>query len=397
MADPGTAGSPLVAVTAAAGAAGGLPVAAAVGIAAARATPRPRGIVLCETGSTARRPTLISSQAARELESRLRGAVPVAARGALCWASLGDEWRAGLEDCRQAGAEVVVAFVAPDRWHDLVADPGAGVRAAVVRADLPHGRPLAGLVAIELRAGGLPAGIVTRAPGVVASRRAVAGIDPGGTLGARANRLVRRLLGPGRREGGQALPHGPGPGAAPGPRGPVSRPPWGRRHRRLAPAARRRSRRGLGRALAPRRPPPAVRPRPDGHRPAERRASDRGRVPGPGRGRGAGGGARERPGRRRSTRLVPRLGLRPDPRPGGGGRPRRGGARAPGPSARGRLPSPRPIRRRHRSGRRRRARDRRRLLGASRLPPGPADAPRRGHRVRPARGGREPSGARACR
>ena len=43
----------------------------------------------------------------------------------------------------------------------------------------------------------------SRGPGLVATRRALAGIEPGGTLGARARRLAMRLLGDAT---GQALP-----------------------------------------------------------------------------------------------------------------------------------------------------------------------------------------------
>ena len=61
-------------------------------------------------------------------------------------------------------------------------------------------------MAIELRRAGHGVGVVTRAPGLVATRRALAGIEPGGPLGRRAERLASRLLTPHSDERGQALP-----------------------------------------------------------------------------------------------------------------------------------------------------------------------------------------------
>jgi Transglycosylase SLT domain/D-alanyl-D-alanine carboxypeptidase len=194
----------LVAVTALPGLSGGPAVAAALAVAAARRGAVPDGVVFCEVAGASRRPTLVSSAAARGLESRLRGELRAAARGAVCWAGLGaDQWREDLERCREAGAALVVAFLDPGRWRELVDDPESDVRAGVVRAELPRGRALAGLVAADLRRAGLAAGVVAQAPGLVATRRALAGIEPGGPTSARTRRLVARLLG---GEEGQALP-----------------------------------------------------------------------------------------------------------------------------------------------------------------------------------------------
>jgi hypothetical protein len=199
--------APLVAVTAVPGAGGGLAVAAALGIAAARRTAVPGEVIVCEVAAAARRPTLVSSVAARELESRLRGELRASARGAVCWVFLdADDWRAGLDRCLELDASLVVAFVDPPRWRDLIGGGNGNLRGAVVRADVPARRSLAALAAIDLRRGGLAAGLVTRAPGLVATRRAMAGIEPGGPLGARAARLVARLLAVRSGERGQALP-----------------------------------------------------------------------------------------------------------------------------------------------------------------------------------------------
>jgi Transglycosylase SLT domain/D-alanyl-D-alanine carboxypeptidase len=198
--------SPVAAVTSLPGAAGGIAVAAAITVAWARRA-GPEGAILCERGGPARRPTLVSSAPARELESRLRADLPAAARGALCWTVLeSGSWRDDLELCRATGASLVVAFLDPPAWRELLAEPGQGIEAAVLRADIAAGHSLPALVAIELRRAGIPVGVVTSAPGLVASRRALAGIEPGGPLGRRADRLVSRLLRSRSDQRGQALP-----------------------------------------------------------------------------------------------------------------------------------------------------------------------------------------------
>jgi Transglycosylase SLT domain/D-alanyl-D-alanine carboxypeptidase len=199
--------SPLIVATALPGAAGGLAVAAAVAAVSARGGLVPDGVIVCEVAAAARRPTLVSAATARELEARLRPEIRAAARGAVCWASLApDSWREGLGACRRAGASLVVAFLAPEQWRATIAESEPRPDGAVVRADPAAGRALAALVAIELRRAGMATGIVTRAPGLVASRRALAGIEPGGALGRRAERIAARLRTQGAREAGQALP-----------------------------------------------------------------------------------------------------------------------------------------------------------------------------------------------
>ncbi len=69
---------------------------------------------------------------------------------------------------------------------------------AVIRADLPRQRALASLLARELRDDGVAVRLVTRAPGRVATRRALAGVDPGGTL-RDAEAIVSRRGSPPRR------------------------------------------------------------------------------------------------------------------------------------------------------------------------------------------------------
>ena len=202
MADGEQPLSDLVVVTAAPGASGALAAAAALGVSAARREGHGRGVIVCEVAVARRRPTLVSSAPARALEVRLQGEVRAAARGALCWATLDpDRWREELDRCRLAGACAVIACLGSVAWRELVAETSPA--AAVLRADLATHRSLAALAAIELRRSGIPAGVVTRAPGLVASRRALAGIEPGGPVGRRADRLLARVR---RAEDGQALP-----------------------------------------------------------------------------------------------------------------------------------------------------------------------------------------------
>ena len=194
----------VVAVTSLPGAQGGSATAAAVGVALARAAgAAPLGvIVLDQASSLRRRPTLVSSAPARELEAELAAEVPAAARGAVCAVGAADaDLPVALEVCRAAGARAVVVHAQAPAWRELVDSGEAG--AAVLRADAREARPLTALAARELIQSGLPTGVVPRAPGVVAARRALAGIEPGGELGSRSARFAKRFL---RSQAGQAMP-----------------------------------------------------------------------------------------------------------------------------------------------------------------------------------------------
>ena len=96
-----------------------------------------------------------------------------------------------LRGCRRA------VFAPVERWAELVGAPATRPRAALLRADLPRQRPLAALAVGELRRAGLRVRIASRAPGRVATRRAISGIDPGGDCARRSRRLARGLLPPG--------------------------------------------------------------------------------------------------------------------------------------------------------------------------------------------------------
>src|SRR5215207_9244142 len=145
----------LVAVTALPGADGMAATAAAVGVAVARLGGRaPLGVVVVHPHSGSRpRPTLVSSAAARDLESRLRTDVPAVARGAICAVSVAEESLPDAIDCcRASGAAAVVVHGEPAMWRELI---GTGeVGGAVLRADARASRALTALAARELISAG---------------------------------------------------------------------------------------------------------------------------------------------------------------------------------------------------------------------------------------------------
>ena len=199
----GADGPLLVAATALPGAEGGAAAASAVGVAISRlGAGEPLGVVVIDHERSSGRPTLVSTGAARELESRLRPELAAVARGALCAVSAqGDELPGAIAACRSAGAAAVVVHAPPATWRELV-DAGE-VGAAVVRADVERSRPLTALAARELIAADIATGVIPRRPGVVATRRALAGIEPGGDLGSRAARFAKRFM---SSQSGQAMP-----------------------------------------------------------------------------------------------------------------------------------------------------------------------------------------------
>jgi Transglycosylase SLT domain/D-alanyl-D-alanine carboxypeptidase len=213
----------LVVVTELEGAGGGLACAAALGCALAGLDRDGAGVVLAEARAQSvrrRGPTMLASEPARRHELALREAgFDVAARGRLAWVALdpGEEWVAGVTALAGAavGARFLVVHGAAERVRSTLA-AARGPLTVVIRAELPRQRPLASLLARELRYEGVAVRLATRAPGRIGARRALAGIDPGGEASRRACRLARgigtRAMSPrGQRvrliaEAGQALP-----------------------------------------------------------------------------------------------------------------------------------------------------------------------------------------------
>ena len=220
--------APLVLSSELRGAGGGLATAASVGVAIAAHERRgdsghdAAGAVLVIEGGAARPrgPTMLATNAARDLEARLRTeGFEAAARGHLTFLALGpaEDWGERLAVAAKLAGPVraVIAHLPAADLRRLFEAGEPRPRGVLLRADLPSQRALAALAVAELRAGGSRVRIATHAPGRVAARRALAGIEPGGVAGRRARRLARGMLSRSRRssfrsclaaEAGQALP-----------------------------------------------------------------------------------------------------------------------------------------------------------------------------------------------
>src|SRR5262245_14668352 len=197
----------------------GLGTAAAVAVEAAALTGA--GTLLLELGEGAQRrgPTLLASRAARQIEEALRGEdLSASARGHLCHLALpvpDDALEASATAIAAGEPELVVVHLPGALWVPAL-ESGLTIAGGCLVVSLPAERSLAALAVAELERRGLPARIVTRRPGPLAARRALAGGRPGGELSDRGRRIARRLLGlagarrasprrpPSRR--GQALP-----------------------------------------------------------------------------------------------------------------------------------------------------------------------------------------------
>jgi hypothetical protein len=168
-------------------------------VAGARGAWEPAAVALVELGPAARRrPTLLSSTQARVLEGRLAeaGLDQAAARGGVCWVGLPrDElWVDRLaEVVRNCGAGTAVAHLSARQWRLALDHPRLRPRGALLRADPRLHRPLLALAVRELRGRGIGVRVATRPLGMVGSRRALAGLDPGGSGGARVARIARAL------------------------------------------------------------------------------------------------------------------------------------------------------------------------------------------------------------
>ena len=213
-----------VVVCAAAGDAGGCePAAAAVGVALASggdggSSAGADGAVVAVVGGDGRRgPTMLAAEASRRLEAGLADSgLDASARGRLAWVSIGagEGWQeAATQTVSVARSQRAPALlvVPAESWGEAVRDEALAASAVLLRADLPAQRALCALAVGEAREAGLPVKVLGRAPGKVAGRRALAGIEPGGETGRRAIAIARRIAGAVPRrglpaQGGQALP-----------------------------------------------------------------------------------------------------------------------------------------------------------------------------------------------
>jgi len=183
---------------------GGLASTAAVAVALAeRATRRAEessnAVLFVEVGAERDRgPTLLASASARDAETLLAAAgLAVAARGRLAWVCIreAERWEEPLRLTLEAAGPVrgTVVHLPARLWRHGVEGGELAPAAALLRAELPAQRSLAALAVSELRAVGIAAKIIACPPGRVGTRRALAGIDPGGQLSRRARRIAADL------------------------------------------------------------------------------------------------------------------------------------------------------------------------------------------------------------
>jgi Transglycosylase SLT domain/D-alanyl-D-alanine carboxypeptidase len=207
----GTASPPVILASAIGGSGGAASLAAAIGVAATAVAGGGAALLVDVAGGQRRGPTVLASEAARELEDRVRGFGGVfeaaAARGNLCHLSLPDA-EDPLEPvaellARELPASAVIVHMSQELWPRAIVDERLSAAAGVLRAELPGDRALAALAVGELRDRGLRAKVVSDPLGRVASRRALAGVEPGGAASRRAARLARALL---AEQSGQGLP-----------------------------------------------------------------------------------------------------------------------------------------------------------------------------------------------
>jgi Transglycosylase SLT domain/D-alanyl-D-alanine carboxypeptidase len=208
---PGS-GAPVILTTAIGGSGGGTSLGAAVAVAAGGGDGSASALLIdLDPGSRTRGATVLASESARELEDRLRalggpfGAA--AARGHLCYLPLpgGEDPLATVAElvAHELPATAVIVHLPQELWPRAIGDARLRARSGLLRAELPADRALAALAVRELHERGLRAKVVSDPLGRVASRRALAGVEPGGAASRRAARLARALV---SSQSGQGLP-----------------------------------------------------------------------------------------------------------------------------------------------------------------------------------------------
>ena len=395
-------GPPVILTTAIGGSGGGTSMGAAVAVAAGGGEGSASALLVdLDPGHRTRGATVLASDSARELEDRLRALggpfEAAAARGHLCYLPLPED-----EDPLATVAELVahklpaaavIVHLPQELWARAIGDMRLRARSGLLRAELPADRALAALAVRELHDRGLRAKVVSDPLGRVASRRALAGVEPGGAASRRAARLARALV---SSQSGQGLPLVLGAAAAliftalvlAAIGGAITGKARAQRAADVAALSGARSMRDdFDRLFAPALLPDGS-PNP--------RAPDEGGVPGPCRGRRPRGGADERCRGLAAAGSLPRRGV-PRSAAGPGADQRRGRSRGPaGPRGledRATQGNPRGRERRGGSLSTRELERHadyglgRRLLGAAGVPAGRGDASRRRRGVRP-HGGR---------
>ena len=188
-------------------------LAAAVAVEAAVLTGA--GTLLAEVGARRRGPTLLATSGARELEASLRTlGRSASARGHVCQLAVEEAEGIGelVASVADSGAELAVVHLPGRLWVPALEAEGLAAAGGCLLVSLPAERSLAALAVEELARRRLPCRVVTRPPGQLAARRALAGARPGGWVSELAAGIARRLLRLGRSarspgaSRGQALP-----------------------------------------------------------------------------------------------------------------------------------------------------------------------------------------------
>jgi hypothetical protein len=143
-------------------------------------------------GGPERRPALLASAAATEVEEGINaaglGGVAAVARGHLCIVSVpGEGGGEAITRIREIAGEerVVVASAEPgglELWQRSI---------TLIRADLPADREVLALLADSLEAEAGALRVDKRGPGRIGARRALAGLEPGRAPSARYEWLCR--------------------------------------------------------------------------------------------------------------------------------------------------------------------------------------------------------------
>jgi hypothetical protein len=173
--------------------------AAAAALACADSEPDRPGLLI-DVGGRAPRPTLVASAGARELEERLAVHLPqlrAASRGQTCHLAVPDEPEA-FEHVRAAMPlvrdSVAVVHLPPARLQEALAQLGAQLTGAILRADLDRDRALGALAVRDLVAHGLRTKVLKHALGWVPARRALFGVLPPAAPGGLPSALTEHLL-----------------------------------------------------------------------------------------------------------------------------------------------------------------------------------------------------------
>jgi hypothetical protein len=151
--------------------------------------------------------TLLTSAEARSLEARMRDAgLESASRGHICLISLTQsDWDqiGALELTEAAMPSRIVMSLGSRQPHERIVDWQGAVQGCVALLDLPAERSLGALVVAEMSARGIPVKLCGRPPGLIAARRALAGVPPGGHAEEYGRRVVSHFDRRGRRSDGK--------------------------------------------------------------------------------------------------------------------------------------------------------------------------------------------------